>query len=110
MSDYSPRVASSRPKALAMAQLHPRETITKLRLTMTPRRAGQGAKGPTVEGIRRDRNGSRPTERIVMTTKWRALSAEEIGRLSQQGCPCTAWCRGAVAEGFGSDRGRPAHL
>src|SRR4030042_1476488 len=110
MSDYSPRVASSRPKALAMAQLHPRETITKLRLTMASRRSGQGAKGPTVEGIRRDRNGSRPTERIVMTTKWRALSAEEIGRLSQQGCTCTDWSRVQVAEGFRTDRVRTTHF
>ncbi|OHB66142.1 MAG: DUF4954 domain-containing protein [Planctomycetes bacterium RBG_13_60_9] len=45
-----------------------------------------------------------------MTTKWRALSAEEIGRLSQQGCTCTDWSRVQVAEGFRTDRVRTTHF
>ena len=45
-----------------------------------------------------------------MTTKWRALSAEEIGRLSQQGCTCTDWSHVQVAEGFRTDRVRTTHF
>jgi len=45
-----------------------------------------------------------------MTTQWRALSAEEIGRLSQQGCTCTDWSKVQVAEGFRTDRVRTTHF
>ena len=37
---------------------------------------------------------------------WRALSAEEIAQLSQQGCTCTDWSRMQVADGFRADRVR----
>ena len=45
-----------------------------------------------------------------MTTQWRALSAEEIDRLTQQGCTCTDWSKVQVAEGFRTDRVRTTHF
>jgi hypothetical protein len=45
-----------------------------------------------------------------MTTQWRALSADEISRLSQQGCTCTDWSKVQVAEGFRTDRVRMTHF
>jgi len=45
-----------------------------------------------------------------MTTQWRVLSAEEIDRLSQQGCTCTDWSQVQVAEGFRADRVRTTHF
>jgi NDP-sugar pyrophosphorylase family protein len=45
-----------------------------------------------------------------MTTRWRALSAEEIGRLSQQGCTCTDWSKVQVAEDFRTQRVRATHF
>jgi hypothetical protein len=45
-----------------------------------------------------------------MTTQWRALSADEINRLSQQGCTCTDWSNVQVAEGFRTERVRMTHL
>jgi hypothetical protein len=41
-----------------------------------------------------------------MTTEWRALSAEEIARLTQQGCTCDDWSQVQVAAGFRADRVR----
>jgi len=45
-----------------------------------------------------------------MTTQWRALSADEIGRLSQQGCTCPDWSGVQVAEGFRTERVRMTHF
>jgi NDP-sugar pyrophosphorylase family protein len=45
-----------------------------------------------------------------MTTRWRPLSAEEIGRLVQQGCTCNDWSNVQVAEGFRTDRVRTTHF
>ncbi len=45
-----------------------------------------------------------------MTRQWRALSAEEIGRLSQQGCTCADWSKVQVAEGFRTERVRTTHF
>lgn len=45
-----------------------------------------------------------------MTRPWRALAADEIGRLSQQGCTCSDWSKVQVAEGFQVDRVRRTHF
>ncbi len=45
-----------------------------------------------------------------MTTQWRALSAVEIDRMSQQGCTCTDWSNVQVAEGFRPERVRATHF
>ncbi len=37
-------------------------------------------------------------------SQWRALSADQIAQLSQQGCTCTDWSRVQVADGFCADR------
>ncbi len=37
-------------------------------------------------------------------SQWRDLSADEITRLTQQGCACTDWSRVRVAEGFSPER------
>ena len=39
-------------------------------------------------------------------SQWRALSAEEIAQLSQQGCTCTDWSRVQVVDGFRANRVR----
>ena len=39
-------------------------------------------------------------------SQWRALSADQIAQLSQQGCTCTDWSRVQVADGFRANRVR----
>ncbi len=43
-------------------------------------------------------------------SQWRALSADQIAQLSQQGCTCTDWSRVQVADGFCADRVRTTQL
>lgn len=45
-----------------------------------------------------------------MTTQWRALSAEEIDRLTRQGCTCTDWSKVQVAERFRTERVHATHF
>jgi hypothetical protein len=42
--------------------------------------------------------------------QWRALTSQEIARLTDQGCTCTDWSAVQVAEGFRPDRVRAAHF
>jgi len=41
---------------------------------------------------------------------WRRLSAQEVSRLTGQGCLCAEWSRVQVAEGFSADRIRDVHF
>jgi hypothetical protein len=43
-------------------------------------------------------------------SQWRALSSQEISRLTEQGCTCTDWSQVQVAEGFRPQRVRTAHF
>lgn len=43
-------------------------------------------------------------------SQWRALSAEEISRLTEQGCTSTDWSQVQVAEDFRAERVKAAHL
>ena len=45
-----------------------------------------------------------------MASPWRALSAEEIAQLAQQGCTCNDWSKVQVADGFRADRVRMTHF
>jgi NDP-sugar pyrophosphorylase family protein len=41
---------------------------------------------------------------------WRAISTEELNRLTQQGCTCADWSKVQVAEGFRAERVRTTHF
>ena len=43
-------------------------------------------------------------------SQWRALSAEEISQLTEQGCTCSDWSRVQVAPGFRAEPIRLAHF
>jgi hypothetical protein len=45
-----------------------------------------------------------------MAAKLRALSAEEIGRLTGQGCSCEDWSKVRVADGFRPERVKSTHF
>lgn len=43
-------------------------------------------------------------------SQWRALSPEEISRLTEQGCTCADWSQVQVAEGFRPERLKTTHF
>ena len=45
-----------------------------------------------------------------MASRFRSLSAEEIGKLASQGCSCADWSDVEVAEGFDAAKVRSTHF
>jgi hypothetical protein len=46
----------------------------------------------------------------MVVSQWRALSPEDISRLTEQGCTCADWSKVEVAQGFRAERVRATHF